>query len=131
MKNSIDTAARWTKFIAERPEFICGNALISQFGAGKITRLCECGCNSFNIELTRNVNTTPMVSPTNGGRAVFFIEFATAEPMGSLELIVFADAQGNWDGIDVHFNGNTEPMPDNFVVVEPPYHVHGVLARER
>jgi hypothetical protein len=45
-----------------------------------------------------------------------------------LEFILFVDAKGNFDGLDVHFNGNTEPMPESVAFSEPPYHVYGILA---
>ena len=38
------------------------------------------------------------------------------------------DANGNLSGLDVDCCGNTYPMPESPSLVEPPYHVHGVLA---
>ena len=131
MTNSAETAAHWAKFIAERPEFVAGEALLAQFNAGKITRLCECGCNSFNVELEAGRQTVPIAPASEKGQVVFLAAFLAVQPSGaSLEFIVYADANGNFEGLDVHLNGNTEPMPNKLVVSEVPYHVHGILARE-
>jgi len=131
MTNSAETAAHWAKFIAERPEFVAGEELLAQFNAGKITRLCECGCNSFNVELEEGRQTAPIAPSSEKGQVVFLAEFQIVQPPGaSLEFIVYADAKGNFDGLDVHLNGNTEPIPDKLVVSEAPYHVYGILARE-
>lgn len=130
MTNCTETATRWARFIAERPEFAAGEALLAQFSAGKVTRLCECGCNSFNLELDSNTKTAPIAPPSEKGQVVFLAEFTTTNPNGSLEFILYANAQGNFDGLDVHFNGNTEPIPESFTLSESPYHVYGILARE-
>lgn len=131
MTNSADTAAHWTKFIAECPEFVAGEALLAQFSAGKITRLCECGCNSFDMVLEEGRQTAPIVPPSGRGHAVFLAEFPTKQPPGaSLEFIVYADAKGNFDGLDVHLNGNTEPIPEKLAVSEAPCHAYGILARK-
>ncbi len=62
---------------------------------------------------------------------MFLAEFPVEQPPGaSLEFIVYADAKGNFDGLDVHLNGNTEPIPEQLVVSEVPYHVYGILARK-
>jgi hypothetical protein len=130
MSNVAETAARWATFIAGRPEFLAGEALLTQFRAGTITRLCDCGCNSFNLELGPNSGTTQIAPPSEKGQVVFLTEFTTADPSGSLEFIVYADAQGNFEGLDVHFNGNTEPIPETFTLSETPYHVYGILAHK-
>jgi hypothetical protein len=44
---------------------------------------------------------------------------------GSVELDVFVDAEGYLAGVDVSCNANSEPVPDEALLVEPPYHVHG------
>lgn len=130
MNNTATTAARWVAFIAARPEFRAGEALLAEFKAGKVSRLCECGCNSFNLELDPNPSTVPIAPPSEKGQVVFLAEFTTTNPSGSLEFIVYANAQGHFDGLDVHFNGNTEPIPESFTLSEAPYHVYGMLARE-
>lgn len=51
MKNTPETARHWTQFVANRPGLSAGTELLAQFEEGEITRLCEYGCNSFNLRL--------------------------------------------------------------------------------
>jgi hypothetical protein len=129
MKNTYEKAKRWANFIAQRPEFIAGDKLLLQFEAGTVSHLCECGCNSFNLTANPNIKTDPIAPKSERGATVLILEFFTENPEGTVEFIVYADADGNLDGIDVHFKGNSEPMPENFDLVEPPYQVYGALSR--
>jgi len=51
MSNTLARASKWTHFLASRAEFPAGERLLAAFHAGKITRLCDCGCDSFDIEI--------------------------------------------------------------------------------
>ena len=129
MKNTKETAVSWVNFIAGRPEFTAGTALLAQLDNSVICDLCNCGCNSFNLEREVSSKVVPIAGESEAGKVVFLIEFATEDPSGSLEFILYADEEGNFDGMDVHFNGNTEPMPENVSIIEPPFQVYGELAR--
>lgn len=124
MTNDIATAKKWTEFVAGRPEFSAGRLLLEQFEMGEITDICGCGCNSYSMKPADNVSVPPLVPPGEGGGASFLMEFESVEPNGTLEFILHTDSAGNLDGMDVHFNANSEPVP------EMPYHVHGQLSRK-
>ncbi len=128
MKNTLESAKHWVSFIAARPEFACGEKLLTQFGNAKLTNFCACGCQSFNAEVAVGTLIEPIAPQSERGGLAFALEFKTTNPEGSLEFIVFTDKYGNFDGMDVHFNGNTEPVPESIQIEEPPYHVFGVLA---
>lgn len=130
MTNSIATARKWTEFVASRPEFSPGNRLLEQFEFGDITDICPCGCNSFSIKLPAEAGILPLVPPSVNGGASFLMEFEAIEPKGTLEFIVYTDTAGNLDGLDVHFNANTEPVPEGLRIAKQPYHVYGPLARK-
>jgi hypothetical protein len=130
MTNDIATARKWTEFVARRPEFSPGIRLVEQFELGDITDLCPCGCNSFSIKLPTDTAVSPLVPPSENGGASFVIEFEAIEPKGTLEFIVYTDPAGNFDGLDVHFNANTEPVPQDLRIAKEPYHVYGPLARK-
>ena len=123
MANSAELAAKWTKFVAARPEFPAGPRLLAQFTAGRITRLCDCGCNSFDFASAEDPNISTLVQPSGGFGSVFELEFRTNEEVGSLEFCVFADDAGRFAGIDVSYCANSYPVPPNVEVTEPPYHV--------
>src|ERR1700730_6559668 len=47
--NSPEVARRWTSFLASRKEISKAERLLEHFNAGTITRVCSCGCNSYNV----------------------------------------------------------------------------------
>jgi hypothetical protein len=126
MGNTHDTAARWTEFVATHAAFPAGERLLQAFRAGTITRLCNCGCNSFDLEVPDGA--APLLVEPGGSGSVFQMEFEVDEPGSgerrSLEFIVFADRRGHFSGLEVDYCGNSSPVPDELVIHEPPYHVH-------
>lgn len=125
MTNTSDKAERWADFIAGRPEFPAGAKLRTAFQFGKITRLCDCGCNAFEFEIPADASLEPLVK--SGGGAIFEMSFETSEfdtvERKSIEFIVFADNRGHFSGIEVDYCGNSFPVPDYLQIHEPPYHV--------
>lgn len=127
MSNSAEIARKWTRFIAGRPEFREGQRLLEQFEAGNISRLCDCGCNSYDISVAA-AGIPPLARPSERGGLAFQAEFECAEPRGTVSFLLFVDAPGNLAALDVNFSGNTEPMPASPRLVEPPFHVSGELS---
>ena len=123
--NSGETARRWTEFLASRKEIPRGERLLQHFNAGTITRICDCGCNSYDIKVPRDAEIAPLLPPRGRGGCVFSMAFNLSNRPGSVELDVFVDAEGYLAGVDVSCNANSEPVPDEALLVEPPYHVHG------
>ena len=110
MGNSLDTAGLWVKALASRPEIPFAKLLDQHFAAAKVTRLCDCGCNSFDCELPAGARLQPLVKGAKGG-AFFEIAFEskTAEP---IDIIFFCDARGYLSGIDInHGLSNSQAMP--------------------
>jgi hypothetical protein len=125
MANTADNAARWTEFLARHTAFPAGERLRRAFSVGRITRLCDCGCNSFDI-VVPDGTVDPLATPGSHG-VVFEIDFHVNEPGSddrrSLEIIVFADDRGHLAGIEVDYCGNSCAVPHELVIHEPPYHV--------
>jgi hypothetical protein len=123
MSNSVAVAERWTRFIAERPEFLAGARLLAQFKAGSVKSLCDCGCNSY--EFSPSIDTGVPLLATADGRfgSVFEMMFQTEDNSGSVEFAVFVDGQGRLAGMDVAYCANSYPMPEQPRLAEPPYHV--------
>jgi hypothetical protein len=128
MSNSAAKAEAWTEFLASRPEFPRGERLRAALRAGKITRLCDCGCNSYDVEVPEG--RCERIAAPGGSGAVFEISFSTEGASGSLELIVFVDAHGQLAGVEVDYCANSFPVPDNVQIKEPPYHVEVSRALE-
>jgi len=115
-------ASKWVTFLASRSEFPAGEKLLAAFHTGKITRLCDCGCNSFDIEVEQGA-AMPLAQPGDRGGAVFELEFRTSEEQRTLEFVVLVGANGQLLGIEVDYCANSYPVPDEPVLMEPPYHV--------
>lgn len=131
MTNNLSIARTWTEFVAARPELKCGELFLQQFKAGEITRLCDCGCNSYEIKLPHGAATTASLIPSGEhGGCVFQLEFQTEEWGKTVSFSIFVDNNGNLSGLDVDYCGNSFPMPEKPRLSGPPFHVYGTLARE-
>jgi hypothetical protein len=128
MSNSLSLARSWTEFIAARPEFLCAELLLRQFSAGEVTRLCDCGCNSYDIAVPRDKDFPPLVAAGERGGSVFQLEFNTNKLGKTVGFTLFVDKDGYLAGLDVDYCGNSFRMPENLTLSEPPFHVHGVLS---
>lgn len=128
--NDAATARHWTEFLAGRKEIAGSERLLQHFKAGTITRLCECGCSSYDVKVSRDSRLQPLL-PAKGhrGGCVLSMAFTLRDREGSVEFDVFLDAEGYLAGVDVACSSNSEPVPSNPQLVEPPYHVHGPLAQ--
>lgn len=122
MKNTEARARRWVEFLVGRPEFEAADRFLAAVNVGRITRLCDCGCNSFDLEIPAQCDVQPLASPGAPG-SVFEMEFRTSEENTSLAFIVFADERGHLAGVDVDYCANSFPVPEVPVLIEPPYHV--------
>lgn len=96
-------------------------------GDGTITRLCDCGCHSFDFCVRENAAAQPLCPPGAYG-AVFKMEFwpdmKEAPPGDAIQLIVFANKQGHFAGMDVSFCSNVYPIPTEMALRESPFFVH-------
>jgi hypothetical protein len=121
--NSEQTAKRWMTFLLGRSEYPGKNRLAAAFNRGHVGRICDCGCNSFDVEYSGSESVLPISTPGTRG-AVFQISFRDAHTSGELEIRVSSDTQGRFDGLDVEFKGNSHPVPDILELVDPPEYVH-------
>ena len=122
MSNSEVRALKWANFIAGRKEFEARDRFLAAFKAGRISRICDCGCNSFDIELPEGKQVAPLTTPGSYG-AVFEIEFRTDEEDGTMEFVVLANADGHLAAVEVNYCANSFAVPDEPTLIEPPYHV--------
>ena len=109
------------EFVAARPEFGMGERLRTAFSAGEITRLCDCGCNSFDLRVDSRAAVKPLAAPGNGG-CIFQMDFS-ARQVGEISFCLFVDNDGNFSGLDVFCLGSSVRVPEEIDVVEPPYRV--------
>jgi hypothetical protein len=128
--NDAATARHWTEFLANRAEILGGQRLMQQLAAGTITRLCDCGCSSYDLKVPKGAGLQPLL-PTKGhrGGCVFSMAFNLADRPGTIEFDVFVDSDGFLARVDVACNANSAPVPSAPQLVEPPFHVHGPLAQ--
>jgi hypothetical protein len=125
--NSASIASKWVNFIASRPEFAAGDALLAQFENGKITSICQCGCNGFEFEPAGS-DVPLLTPPSEKGCIAFQLEFFTENNEGSVQIMVYTNGNGSLAGIDVDYCSNAQPMPNEVFLIEPPYQVYGMLA---
>jgi hypothetical protein len=130
MSNDAATAEKWVSFVASRPYLTGAAPILDHFRAGSISRLCDCGCESFDLTVAPVPTLAPLVPASVGGGCILSLGFYLAEPAESrrtVEIDVFADDRGFLAGIDVSYCSNSAPMPSEVNLVEPPFQIHGVL----
>jgi len=121
--NTPERARKWLNYIAGRPEFPRGSRLLSAFSAGEITRLCDCGCNRFDLELPDDTDVEPIATANDRYGAVFQLDVPLRNEPFEMNFIVFASKRGHLAGIDVDYNGNTLPVPDDPDLLDVPSRV--------
>ena len=121
--NSEALARRWTEFVAGHPMCPFGERLLETMSAGRIARLCDCGCHGFDVSVDKDA-VPPLVGPSEHGGAVLELSFMEESSRFTVEFVVFADERGFFSGMDVTCNGNGIPMAENIRIKEPPFHVH-------
>ena len=112
MVNSASSAASWVAFLSRQAEVPFGSHLKAHFDAGSITRLCDCGCNSFDLMIPADKVLPPLCPPgSTGGK---FFELVCESTLGSeVAFLLFVDKRGYLTGIDVTAGTtNHEPLPD-------------------
>jgi hypothetical protein len=116
MINSASSAASWVSFLSRQSEVPFRSHLQAHFDAGTITRLCDCGCNSFDLNIPTDRMLPPLCPPrSHGGK---FFELVCESTQGSeIAFLLFADDRGYLSGIDVTAGAaNHEPLPDVITV---------------
>ena len=75
-----------------------------------ITRLCDCGCNSFDCSIHEPTELQPLCKPGAAG-AFFEVAFSAGLPE-PIDVVFFADDHGYLAGVDIHYGcSNSRPMP--------------------
>jgi hypothetical protein len=129
--NGVATARRWIEYLASRKDLPLGSAALEHFEAGTITRICDCGCNSFDLSVPNDSKLQPLIRPSDGrSGAILTVGYHTGggeRLADAVEFVIFADVNGYLSGIDVEFCGNSAPMPEDVVLIEPPFLLQGAL----
>ena len=112
MTNSDAKARAWLEFLAREPCVPFGSTLQAHFNAGRITRLCDCGCNSFDLEIPQGLALEPIVAPGRPGKCFEVVYESSAE--AEVAFLVFVDPRGYLSGLDVTCgDGNHALLPDD------------------
>jgi hypothetical protein len=130
MLNTADTAARWTRYLASRGYVPRAHLIQQHFSSGKISRLCDCGCQSFDLAIAADVPLEPLLPASERGGCALALSFHVAgQPERDfVDIRIFVDARGYLSGIDVDYCANSSPMPEDVALIEPPFHIHGALS---
>lgn len=122
MRNCPSHIEHWTRTLLNRSNYPAPKRLAAQFEAATITRLCECGCNSFDVEIEGAGGLPPLAARGVGG--MFFEAVFALSDGRQIELLLFCDGKGNLASVDVQCQGNTEPVPDSPEIGSEPFHVY-------
>jgi hypothetical protein len=127
--NSPELARQWTEFLAARKEFPRSEQLLEHFNVGTITRICDCGCNSYDLKVPRDCGLNALMPASQRGGCALSLAFYFRNRLGSLEIDIFVDAHGYLNGVDISCNANSGPVPVEPQLIEPPFHVYGALTQ--
>jgi len=122
MPNRPQQVAYWREFVLERCGFPNTTLLTRQFAGVELKDFCECGCNSFGVQV--KPGTPPLVrKPAKNGGVIFIADFKVTSDR-TLEIMLSVDGAGNLDKVDVTCNANSAPVPHAIPLDLTPYHVH-------
>jgi len=120
MANGPARAEFWKEFVANRCEYPAADRLRAQLADAEFYDFCECGCNSFAVKA--NKDAPPLVTPHGGpGHGAIYTADFKMPGDRTLEIILFADPNGNLDYIEVDCCANSYPIPDLVEVDERPF----------
>lgn len=114
MKNDLTQATKWLKFIYDL-DIPDKNEFKKHIFAGKVINLCDCGCNSFELEVPDEVNLEPIAQ---GSGLLFEAAFNTNKE-DVVDILVFTDQRGYLSGVEITygFTGHT-PLPEGISIGE-------------
>jgi hypothetical protein len=116
MKNTESTPKHWVSILSGLPELPFAEQLKVHFDAGAVSRLCDCGCNSFDIKIPDGALLKPLCPPTSS-EGKFFELVASNSDEQEIAFLFFVDRRGYLSGIDVtHGSGNHAPLPANTTI---------------
>ena len=125
MENNPDRAAFWADFILTRCEYPAPTLLRGQLADATFAEFCSCGCNSFGVQNSEGARPlTPPLNEVRFGRhgAIFEAEFRLVDGK-TIEIVLFTNDEGNLDYIEVDCDANSEPVPQEIVALDRPFHV--------
>lgn len=115
MTNSNAIVAAWIDVLASRPEIPFAAKLKAHFAYAEITKLCDCGCNSFECSVKEVSVLEPLCSSGQSGS--FFEAAFSAGLEEPIDFVFFVDGQGCLSGIDIHYGfSNSGPIPSGVVL---------------
>jgi hypothetical protein len=125
MENGEARAEFWRKFILENCQYPAPSRLRRQFEGARFFDFCDCGCNTFRVEPTSSA-TSPLASltqdlPEGPGASIYEADFELIDGK-TLEIIIFADQDGNLSEVEVDCCANSYPVPHEIEVTGPPFH---------
>ena len=117
MPNTVAKASEWIDRLASHSAIPFGELLRKSFAAGRLTRLCDCGCNSFELEVPDSGSIPRLANPDpdeKGNRLMFEIVFDTGlEDPAQLACLFFADTRGYLSAVDITGGqSNHAPVPE-------------------
>ena len=123
MINKLEKAEYWRDFILERCHYPAVERLRAQFVNATLHDFCMCGCNSFGVTHSADSLPPPIVTAGGSGGAVFEVDFNLADGK-TLEFVLFVDATGRLNFVDVYCCGNGIPLPDIIEIDAEPFFIH-------
>jgi hypothetical protein len=111
MTNTAAIAATWVDTLSHRSELPFARLLAEHFARASITRLCDCGCNSFDCHVADD-GLAPLLASV-GSVSSFEVAFESdyGEPV---DIMVRTDDRGLLSGVDIHLGlSNHDAMPIN------------------
>lgn len=123
MNNTPERVEFWKEFICTKCQFPTPEKLRAQFAHATFSEFCNCGCNSFEVQVPASAGIPPLAQP-GGYRKIFEADFRLAEEGKTLEILLFAGKEGHLAYVEIDCCGNSFPVPGSVNVQGPPFHVH-------
>ena len=120
--NNQERAKFWVDIICDKGGYSKPEELKEQFNSSKFSEFCDCGCNSFKVEVDKKENIKPIAKTGKYG-AIFECNFNLEEDNKTLEIVLFADKDGYLAYVEVDCCANSYPVPEVIKIKGEPFHV--------
>jgi hypothetical protein len=124
MANGPARAEFWKEFVTTRCMYPSAERLREQLAEAEFSDFCDCGCNSFAVKASESAPPLTHRHDGPGHRSIYEAEFMMADER-TLEIILFANPDGDLDYIEVDCCANSYPVPDMIEADTQPFHTWG------
>jgi len=125
--NNEEKSRFWVEVVCGIGKYSNPQLLKEHLDRSTFSEFCDCGCNSFKVEIDKSAGLSPISKLGKYGpifECDFYLGGESVEPRRTLEIIIFTDEDGYISYFEVDCCANSYPVPDKVDLEGEPFHVY-------